>query len=503
MKAVLLLFDSLNRRALSCYDGNVPTPNFDRLKKHTTIFDKHFVGSMPCMPARRDLQTGRLNFMHRSWGPLEPYDVTLTSLLAKQGVHSHLATDHYHYFKPGGANYHSAFTTWDFIRGQEADPWSTTVNPSTQRLREEFHKDQLETDRFGFRYQALLNRNRIRDLPDFPGVRTFDAGLNFLEENHDADNWFLQLETFDPHEPFFAPKEFRDCFPTSYTGPTFDWPRYRRAGVESEDEAANLRANYAALVAMCDAQLGRLLDEFDRQEMWEDTALIVTTDHGFLLGEHDWWGKNRMPFYNEIAHIPLMVHMPGRSRAKRCSALSQNIDVMATILDLYGIERPASVQGRSLVPVLEGAKGRDIALYGIFGGAVNATDGFYSYFRYPPDMEAHELFEYTLMPQHSTTPFAPEELYCATLHPGFGFSQGVPLLKVPATADAKRPPMQGGGFEDTATVLYDLVSDPNQTQRIEDSVIEEKFLMAIASEMALHEAPAELYERFEIARVKE
>ena len=49
---------------------------------------------------------------------------------------------------------------------------------------------------------------------------------------------------------------------------------------------------------------------------------------------------------------------------------------MATILDLYGIERPASVQGRSLVPVLEGAKGRDIALYGIFGGAVNATDGF-------------------------------------------------------------------------------------------------------------------------------
>jgi hypothetical protein len=63
--------------------------------------------------------------------------------------------------------------------------------------------------------------------------------------------------------------------------------------------------------------------------------------------------------------------------------------------------------------------------------------------------------------------------------------------------------MQGGGFEDTATVLYDLVSDPNQTQRIEDSVIEEKFLMAIASEMALHEAPAELYERFEIARVKE
>ena len=122
MKTVLLLYDSLTLKSLSCYGGLHPTPNFDRLAARSVQFDRHFVGSLPCMPARRDLQTGRLNFLHRSWGPLEPFDVTTTGLMRQAGVHSHLVTDHYHYFENGGATYHTAFDSWDFIRGQEADP---------------------------------------------------------------------------------------------------------------------------------------------------------------------------------------------------------------------------------------------------------------------------------------------------------------------------------------------------------------------------------------------
>jgi arylsulfatase A-like enzyme len=499
MRAVLLLFDSLNLRALSCYGGAVPTPNFDRLAQRTTVFERHFVGSMPCMPARRDLMTGRYNFLHRSWGPLEPFDVTLTGLMTENGVHSHLVTDHYHYFRAGGATYHTAFTTWDFIRGQEADPWDTRVDAPMSRILQDYHPDQVETKRGGFRFQGNLNRDRIRETPDFPCVKTFDAGLEFLDQNRGADGWFLQLETFDPHEPFHAPPEFRQMFPTNYAGPILDWPRYRRARQETPDEAAELRANYTALVALCDAQLGRLLDEFDRHALWDDTALIVTTDHGFLLGEHDWWGKNRMPFYNEIAHIPLFIHAPGAAGRPRSGALSQNIDVTATLLELFGIDRPDTVRGRSLMPALSGGGGRDMALYGIFGGAINATDGRHSYFRYPVDMEAQALFEYTLMPQHSTTPFTCDELRGAELHPGFGFTRGAPVLKVPATPDAKRPPMQGGGFEETETVLYDLTSDPGQRHPVQDAGIEARFLSAVAVEMARHEAPAELFTRFGMA----
>ena len=498
MKAVLLLFDSLNLRALSCYGGTVPTPNFDRLAHRTTVFDKHFVGSMPCMPARRDLMTGRYNFLHRSWGPLEPYDVTLTGLMAEKGVHLHQVTDHYHYFRAGGATYHTAYTTWDFVRSQEADPWNTRVEAPLERHRRKYHPDQVETNRGGFRYQRNLNRDRIRETADFSCVKTFDAGLAFLEENRNAGGWFFQFETFDPHEPFHAPPEFRDRFPTNYAGPTLDWPRYRRTGQETADEAAELRANYAALVALCDAQLGRLLEFFDTHGLWEDTALIVTTDHGFLLGEHDWWGKNRMPFFNEIAHIPLMIHVPARRGVPRSNALSQNIDVTATLMDLFAIGRPETVRGRSLLPAMEGASGREIALYGIFGGAINATDGRHSYFRYPTDMEARDLFEYTLMPLHQSSAFTCAELASVVLHPGFRFTKGAPLLKVPAAPDAKRPPMQGGGFDETATVLYDLRTDPCQTIAVDNTDTETRFIAAIAQEMTLHEAPPELYQRFEI-----
>ena len=78
MRAIFVLFDSLNRTAMGCYGPtNVRTPNFDRFAKRAVTFDTHFVGSLPCMPARRDLHTGRLNFMHRSWGPLEPFDNSL------------------------------------------------------------------------------------------------------------------------------------------------------------------------------------------------------------------------------------------------------------------------------------------------------------------------------------------------------------------------------------------------------------------------------------------
>ena len=77
-------------------------PNFSRLAERTVVFDTAYIGSMPCMPARREIHTARYNFLHRSWGPIEPFDDSMPELLKHNGVHSHLATDHYHYFEDGG-----------------------------------------------------------------------------------------------------------------------------------------------------------------------------------------------------------------------------------------------------------------------------------------------------------------------------------------------------------------------------------------------------------------
>lgn len=500
MKTIFLLFDSLNRRALSCYGGQIPTPNFDRLAARGVTFDRHFVGSLPCMPARRDIQTGRLGFMHRSWGPLEPFDDSFPALLSEAGTYSHLATDHYHYFEDGGATYHNRYGSYDFIRGQEGDAWVGVASPPLDQYEKDYHPTQLEKTRSGHRLQGLINRERIVEEADFPGVRTFDAGMEFLDRNREADNWLLQLETFDPHEPFVAPKRFRDQFPTNYDGPIFDWPRYCPL-TTSPEETTELRANYAALVAMCDEQLGRLLDDFDKHDRWADTAIVMTTDHGFLLGEHDWWGKNQMPFFNEIANIPLIIYHPKHTKkgGSRISALTQTIDIMPTLLEFHDVDIPDDVTGHSLLPLLDGSVEmvREVAVYGIYAGAVNVTDGRFSYFRYPDQMQSVGMFEYTLMPMHNYNLFEPRELRAAELHPPFKFTKGIPVLKVPALPDAKRSPRQGG-FSSCETQLYDYEADPSQSTPLHDPEVEERLCKAIAAEMAKHDAPSEIYDRWQI-----
>lgn len=445
------------------------------------------------------MHSGRLNFLHRSWGPLEPFDDSFPAQLKKAGTYSHLVSDHYHYFEDGGATYHPRYSSWDFIRGQESDPWVAMVTPPIDRFRKTYHPLQFEETRDGHRLQGMINRTAISGKADFPIVKCVDATLAFLETNAKAGEWFLQMETFDPHEPFHAPAEFK-CNDSGYLGPILDWPRYKKVD-EIPSEIAELRSNYAALVRLCDNQLGRILDYLDESDGWKTTAIVVTTDHGFLLSEHDWWAKNRMPFFNEVAHLPLIIYHPlyTPSGGARITALTQTVDLMPTFLDLHDQPPSQHVLGSSILPLMDQRSDtiRPIALYGIFGGAINATDGRYSYFRYPENMEDAALFEYTLMPSHNRSLFEIEELVDTELRRGFSFTQGAPVMRIPALASAKRSPRQGG-FSETKTVLYDLQKDPLQRCPIRDAAIEQKLCSNITAEMRRHEAPDELYERFDL-----
>ena len=128
MKAIMVMFDTLNRHMLPPYGCDwVHAPNFRRLNDRTVSFENSYVASMPCMPARRELHTGRYNFLHRSWGPLEPFDDSISEILGDHDVYTHLTTDHQHYFEDGGATYHQRYTTWQFHRGQEGDAWMGQV----------------------------------------------------------------------------------------------------------------------------------------------------------------------------------------------------------------------------------------------------------------------------------------------------------------------------------------------------------------------------------------
>lgn len=501
MRLIYVLFDSLNRHVLGAYGGQaVPTPNFDRLAARCTTFHTHYVGSLPCMPARRDLHTGRLNFLHRAWGPLEPFDNSFPEILRSQkGTYSHLVTDHYHYFEDGGVGFHGRYSSWEFFRGQEKDKWKGMVAPPIERMRGTYHPTQFDgrTDP-NANMPYYVSREALGETEaTYPIALCADAALEFLETNVQADNWLLHLECFDPHEPFFAARRFRDGLPTNYRGPVLDWPRYGRADY-SPDEEAELRANYLALVSMCDEYLGRLLDWMDAHSAWDDTALIVSTDHGLLLGEHEYWGKNRPPFYEEVARIPLFLHHPARSASgERRYALTQTMDLMPTILDIFGASAPPEVCGRSLLPVLrDDTPVREAALFGQFGGAVNVTDGRYAYMRYPEGAEADtQLHHYTLMPVHMRSFFEPKELAGAELVGPFGYTKGMPVLKLPLVADAAANMIHRYPLLEAKTALYDLSVDPGQLHPIDDLAEEARLQLLLRKLMAEHEAPEEAYRR--------
>lgn len=504
MKVVFLLFDSVNRLMLEPYGGSfLKTPNFQRLADRCVTFDSHYIGSMPCMPARRDMQSGRHTFLHRSWGPLEPFDNSFPELLKTAGAYSHLVSDHYHYWEDGGATYHTRYNSFEFIRGQESDPWKVLLDSPIDRIREKYHPSQNDPTSRQNPYHYMINREFIREEEDFPSVQCFRHGFEFLDANRGADNWMLQIETFDPHEPFFAPERLREKFRTAYNGPILDWPRYERL-TEPEDEVEELRANYFALLSLCDELLGRVLDYFDEHDMWKDTALILTTDHGFLLGEHDWWAKNRMPLYEEISHIPLFVHHPDHAdkAGQRRRSLTQTIDLMPTLCDLFGAEIPEEVEGKSLLPLLEDdTPQREAAMFGYWGGGVNITDGRYTYFCYPKDMKNQDLYQYTLMPAHMTKMFTVDELKSASLVGPFDFTKGVPLLRIAHKSKAGQkthsyhfPEM----MEDTETVLYDLETDPGQTTPLDAPDVKARLKRLLFELMDENDAPPEA-----VARMRE
>ena len=514
MRTIFVLFDSLNRLALGAYGGTaLETPNFDRFANRSVTFDKHYVGSLPCMPARRDMHTGRLNFMHRPWGPLEPFDNSYAQLLSANGVYSHLVSDHLHYFETGGWGYANAFDSWDYIRGQEYDPIKVMTRPPVSRLREKFDERHYPMGEFedgktitrgtstvnGWRRSRhAINTEFMKSEDDFPTAKCFARAFEFLDLNQTSDDWFLQLECFDPHEPFTAPERFTNAHKTGYKGKILDWPIYEKA-TGSADEIAEIRANYAALVAMCDEYFGKLLDWMDATNAWDNTALILTTDHGFLLGEHEWWGKNKMPYYEEIAHIPLMIWHPensGRS-GERVSDVTQTTDLMPTILEFHDVEPPEEITSVSMCSALKGHRGiRQTAMLGMFAGPVCITDGRYTYFQFPEDSNAPAPPMYTVMPSHLDTLFSIDELKSSQLVEPFDFTKGAPVLSMNCSLDVGETGLTCVANWPAGSVLFDIDTDPHQESPVTRDDVKDRLVNLIAEQMSLHDAPKAIYTHY-------
>ncbi len=505
MKVIFILADSTNRRFLNMYGSERPayTPNLDRLADRGTVFEDHWCGSAPCMPARRDILTGRLNFLEKPWGGIEPFDQTLPALLKTKNVYTRMYTDHYLYYDVGGENYWNDFTAHEMIRGQEFD----TINMPAGKMgiaaeqRPEGYKG-IYSKAHDFTYSTFKSEE------EYPSPMTMKKAARWLEENADANNFMLWVEGFDPHEPFDVPQKYIDLYQEEdgddYKGITCYWPEYRK-NIFTDQETRHLNIRYKALLTMTDHYIGKIFDVLDRHDMWNDTMVFFTTDHGYMLGEHDYMGKNYMPAYNEVFHIPLIVWHPDAKR-RRFAGLTQNIDVFPTLLNYFGVDMDQlhyPIHGKDLMPALTGEaeKIRDDIIYGYFGKSVNYTDGKRTYFRAAKDESNRPLHIYTAIPTtlrqyYGVGCIKPED------YDKIGFGKlpftSYPVYKIPADIIEYKNPSQEysrRSEHNATTCLYDLEKDYEQKAPVQDEELEARYIAALRKCMEEHQSPAEQFER--------
>jgi len=482
MKAIMVMYDSLNRRMLPPYGCDwVHAPNFNRLAERSVIFDNCYAGSLPCMPARREIHTGRYNFLHRSWGPIEPFDDSMPEILKRNGVYTHLVSDHGHYWEEGGCTYHTRYNSWEISRGQENDPWKGDLN-----------EPDIPGEVIGSQTNHNWNsRAHMQTEEETCQAKTFAMGMKFIRTNHEQNNWFLQIETFDPHEPYYAPQKYKDLYPHDYDGPHFDWPPYRPVE-ETPEQVRHVRYESAALHSMCDEYLGKVLDLMDELDLWKDTMLIVNTDHGFLLGEHNWWAKMVPPVYNEIAHTPLFIWDPRSAKKdERRNSLVQTIDLAPTLLDYFDQSVPGDMQGKPLADtVANDTPVREACLFGHHNAHINVTDGRYIYMR-APEEDAEPAYEYTLMPTHMLHTFSVNQLHDIQLQEPFSFTKGCRTMKI----SARFP-----HFIPLKTELFDLREDPSQEHPIVNPQVEEMMTDHLIQLMKDSDTPTEQFARYGLKR---
>jgi arylsulfatase A-like enzyme len=394
MNLIVVIIDSLRKDHIGCF-GNpwIRTPNFDRFSEQAIIFDDFRPNAVPTIPFRRGFMLGRPVFPYKDfkftpgltgvlgWQSLEPHEVTFQQVIQDSGYVTGLITDAPHYFAPG-MNFHRGFDSWQFVRGQECDPYLSGIS---RKDPSPFMYEGLE----GTHMKNLLEihvRNTGDQLSeeDCFAPRVFRLAEKWLEQNVKYyENFFLLVDCFDPHEPWDQPRFYTDLYDPGYTGREIIFPQNGLDGHLSPEEKEHIRALYAGEVTIVDRWFGHFMEKFNLMGLDEDTAVLFLSDHGLLLGEFGMYKKLPSLLYREMLDIPLMLMMPQQQRQKkRVAGFIQECDLAPTILKLLGIEVPDSMTGLDFWPLATGEKGaiREYA-YGGYHTHGYFWDGRYHYFR--------------------------------------------------------------------------------------------------------------------------
>ena len=337
MNVIWIVADTFRQDHLGAYGkAEIRTPALDALAARSTRFERHYAAGFPTMPTRADHATGRWTMSFMGWEPIPDEAATLAQMLASEGVHTAAMVDTPFYLR-GGMNYDKGFQTFSMYTGQEG---------SVTRLIEAHHHESRD----------------VRDAWRFEGDRnvaqTMTRAMEWLQRHYKED-FFLYVDTWDPHEPWDAPSYYTEMYMPDYDGEVVQpiYGHWQDSPGFTEERVRKALATYKGEVTMVDTWVGHLLRTVENMGLMENTAIVFTSDHGFYFGEHDGlFGKltfakqpngslyghgdpNAMwdfsPLYEEIVSVPLLVYVPG-ARPGVYRGLTSAIDVMPTVLDVMG-----------------------------------------------------------------------------------------------------------------------------------------------------------------------
>jgi arylsulfatase A-like enzyme len=356
---VIVMCDTLRYDRVGFHgNANIQTPNIDAFAAQSQVFDKAYAGGFPTVLNRAELFTGRYTFTYMGWEDMPDDEIVLAQVMNDAGYTTGLVFDTWH-LKSHKFSFDRAFGSWQWIRGQENDRYRTIpLYPTLPAAPEKFRHGTEVIE------QYLRNVSRRQDESDYFIAGTIRAAMEWIRDNYDQNKFYLHIDAFDPHEPWDPPQQYVDLYDPGYVGEEVIYPAYAPPDYLSADELNHMRALYAAEVTMVDHWLGELFAEIDRLGLQDNTVVILTSDHGILLGEHNCIGKawdhqghyECYPLYEELVHIPLMIRVPGVA-PRRIPDLVQPADLMPTILELAGADDTGTMHGVSLVPTIEDAGG--------------------------------------------------------------------------------------------------------------------------------------------------
>jgi arylsulfatase A-like enzyme len=369
MNVIVVILDSLRTDHVGAYGNDrIRTPNLDALAGESLRFTRAYPESIPTLCSRRAIHTGLRTWPFRNWEPPEDEDfmpagwqripesqTTFPEILAERQVSTVLLSDTQHLFK-ASMNFQRGFAVYDWIRGQERDHYRPTTRVSQEQIEKYVVPGNDESMVEKVRQYLANTANRTSE-EDWFAPRVFTMATQFLQTAEKGQPFLLMVDCFDPHEPWDPPGEYVSLYDEGYDGPEPIVPNYADAGWIGERELERMKALYAAEVTMTDRWLGNFLDKLDTTGLAENTLLILLSDHGVALGEHNATGKPFWALYPELTDIPFFIRHPeGKGAGQTSDYFASTHDVAPTALSFMGMEPEEPMDGQDLTVLLDGGE---------------------------------------------------------------------------------------------------------------------------------------------------